>query len=147
MEEGKSYVPEANFTSLVLTLSSSAWVALGKVADPVSGEIKKDLRGAKLTIDLLMMLREKTRGNLSGDEERLLNAIISDLQGNYAETVFEEGKAEKASAGETPSSSSSSGDRTDESLHEKMDRDNMSEQKAAKENSETKNNINHGKEV
>ncbi|MGQ9616640.1 MAG: DUF1844 domain-containing protein [Spirochaetota bacterium] len=147
MGEGKSYVPEANFTSLVLTLSSSAWVALGKIADPVSGEIKKDLRGAKLTIDLLIMLRDKTRGNLSGDEEKLLNAIISDLQGNYAETVFEESKEEKASTAETTSSGSASKDSKGESLQDKMGESNRKEEKAVKENAEDKNNINHGKEV
>ncbi len=99
MAEGGSYVLEATFISLILTLSSSAWVALGKIAEPVSGEIKKDLRGAKLTIDILMMLRDKTKGNLSSDEEKILNAVISDLQGNYAETVFEERKAGEAAAG------------------------------------------------
>jgi hypothetical protein len=82
---------EASFTSLVLMFSSSAWVALGKIADPVSGEVKRDLEGAHAAIELLVMLREKTRGNLGRDEERVLNGVIADLQANYAETVFSEG--------------------------------------------------------
>jgi hypothetical protein len=83
-----SYIPEASFSSLVLTLSSSAWVGLGKITDPLSGEVKKDLKSAKFTIDTLIMLREKTKGNLSEDEGKLLQALIGDLQGNYAEAVF-----------------------------------------------------------
>ena len=84
----ESFVPEASFTSLVLMLSSSAWVSLGKIADPVSGEVKKDVRSAKLSIDTLIMLREKTAGKLDEDEKKLLNVMISDLQANYAETVL-----------------------------------------------------------
>jgi hypothetical protein len=83
----------ASFTSLVVMLSSSAWMGLGKLADPVSGEVKKDLAGARYSIDVLGMLREKTKGNLSREEERLLNGMIADLQANYAEAVFSVGGA------------------------------------------------------
>jgi hypothetical protein len=69
-------------------LSSSAWVSLGKIADPVTGEVRKDLRSAKLSIDTLIMLREKTSGKLDEDEKKLLDVMIGDLQGNYAETVL-----------------------------------------------------------
>lgn len=88
MATNGNYVPEVNFATLVLTLSSSAWVGLGKIADPISGEVKKNLKGAKYTIDVLLMLREKTKGNLSTEEKEVLNGIISELQANYAETVF-----------------------------------------------------------
>jgi hypothetical protein len=94
------YVPEASFSSLVLMLSTSAWVALGKIKDPVSGETKQDLRSAKLSIDTLIMLREKTAGNLDEDEHKLLEVMIGDMQANYAETVLnpekDEGSAEPA---------------------------------------------------
>ena len=103
----ESYVPEASFSSLVLMLSSSAWLGLGKIADPVSGEVRKDLRSAKLSIDTLIMLREKTSGQLDEDEKKLLNVMISDLQANYAETVLHpEGDAGAAEqAGEDTSDS------------------------------------------
>jgi hypothetical protein len=80
--------PDVSFSALVLTLSTSAWVALGKVADPISGEIKQDLNGAKYTIDLLMMLREKTEGNLADEESQFLRSVLGELQANYAEMVF-----------------------------------------------------------
>jgi hypothetical protein len=95
--EDSSYLGEVNFVSLVLTLSSSAWVGLGKIADPISGEIKQDLKGVKYTIDLLLMLREKTRGNLTDDEKKILDSSISELQANFAETVFSK---DDGSAGE-----------------------------------------------
>jgi hypothetical protein len=80
--------PDTVFASLVITLSSSAWIGLGKIEDPVSGGVKKNLKAAKYTIDILIMLREKTEGNLNPEEQRLLNGVIADLQANYAETVF-----------------------------------------------------------
>jgi len=87
----------STFTSLVLSLSSTAWIALGKIADPVTGKINTDLNGAKFSIDTLIMLRDKTKGNLSMDEQKLLDGVIADLQANYAETIFstkEESKTE-----------------------------------------------------
>lgn len=87
----------STFTSLVLSLSSTAWVALGKIADPVTGKINMDLKGAKFSIDTLIMLRDKTKGNLTADEQKLLNGIIADLQANYAETVFSAKQEEKKS--------------------------------------------------
>ncbi len=88
MAENDSNILEAGFSSLVLTLSSSAWVGLGKIADPISGEMKTDLSGAKFAIDTLVMLREKTKGNLTKDEEKILYSVVAELQANYAETVF-----------------------------------------------------------
>jgi hypothetical protein len=88
MAENDSNILEASFSSLVLTLSSSAWVGLGKIADPISGEMKTDLAGAKFAIDTLVMLREKTKGNLTKDEEKILHSVVAELQANYAETVF-----------------------------------------------------------
>ena len=102
MSEDDFAQPDASFSSLVLTLSSSAWVSLGKIADPISGETKQDTKAAKFSIDILLMLRDKTRGNLSDDEHKLLEAVVHDLQANYAEAVFAE--PSKAKAGETGSS-------------------------------------------
>ena len=94
--EDNSYLNEVNFVSLVLTLSSSAWVGLGKIADPISGEIKQDLKGVKYTIDLLLMLRDKTKGNLTDEERKILDGSISELQANFAETVFSKKNEESA---------------------------------------------------
>ena len=78
------------FASLVLSLSSTAWISLGKIADPITGKVKIDLVGARYSIDTLIMLRDKTKGNLTEDENKLLIGALGDLQANYAESVFTE---------------------------------------------------------
>ena len=96
------YGPESSFTTLVITLSSSAWIGMGKVEDPVSGGIRKDLQSAKYTIDILLMLRDKTKGNLEPGEKKLLDEVLADLQTNYAETVFHNGKEKEMGNGSQP---------------------------------------------
>ncbi len=76
-------LPEINFSSFVFSLSTSALLHLGEVADPVTGKVEKDLPLAKQTIDILGMLQEKTRGNLNADEEKLLENILADLRWRY----------------------------------------------------------------
>jgi len=76
-------LPEVNFNSLVFSLSSSALLHLGEIADPNTGEKKKDLALAKHTIDTLAMLKEKTKGNLNEEERRFLESILADLRWRY----------------------------------------------------------------
>ena len=73
------------FVSLVISISSSCWMQLGKVQNPITGKIERDLEGAKLSIDMLEMLKEKTKGNLSADEQRVIETTISDLKLNYVD--------------------------------------------------------------
>lgn len=71
---------EANFSTLTLSIGSSAAMALGLVPNPVSGKTEKDVEVARFNIDLLRMLRDKTKNNLSSDEQTFLDSVISDLQ-------------------------------------------------------------------
>ena len=80
-------LPEINFSSFVFSLSTSALLHLGEVADPITGKIEKDLPLAKQTIDILGMLQEKTRGNLTADEEKLLENLLADLRWRYVREV------------------------------------------------------------
>lgn len=75
--------PEINFTSFLISLSSSAFIHLGDIPDPATGETNKDLSLAKQTIDLLGLLREKTRGNLLEEEEKLFDHLLYDLRMRY----------------------------------------------------------------
>ncbi len=83
------------FFQLVLGLQSAAWMMLGKVANPMTGKVEKNLEGAKLNIDLLLMLQEKTKGNLTGDEEEFLANAIQQLQVNYVDEVKKSALEEK----------------------------------------------------
>ncbi len=81
------------FYQLVMGLHGSAWMALGKVASPVTGGVERNLEAAKATIDTLAMLKVKTVGNLSKEEEGYLSNILQQLQLNYVDEV-DKSKAE-----------------------------------------------------
>ncbi len=74
-----------HFFSLISMFASACWQQLGKMQDKMTGEVNKDLKGAKSTIDMLIMISDKTKGNLTGAEEKLLSDTIASLQKNYAE--------------------------------------------------------------
>jgi hypothetical protein len=78
---------EINFSAFVISLSTQALIHLGEVPNPVSGQVERELGVAKQMIDILGMLREKTRGNLDQGEEKLLEDALYDLRIRYVETV------------------------------------------------------------
>ena len=88
-EEGQKQepvkLPEINFPSFILSLSSSALLHFGDIPDPISGKQERNLPMAKQTIDILGVLKEKTQGNLSNDEEQLLDNLLHDLRIKYVE--------------------------------------------------------------
>jgi hypothetical protein len=85
--EEQARLPEITFASLLVSLSSTAFVSLGSVPDPESGKTEKNLPLAKQTIDLLGMLREKTRNNLTLEEDNLFDHLLYDLRMAYVREV------------------------------------------------------------
>ena len=79
-EKGAAPLPEVNFSSFILSLSSSTLLHLGEIADPQSGEKKKDMALAKQSIDIISLLKDKTKGNLTQEEEKLLDHLLYDLR-------------------------------------------------------------------
>ncbi len=79
----ETLLPEINFSTFIFSLSSSALLHFGEIPDPSSGTKEKNLPMAKHTIDILGMLEEKTRGNLTPDEEQLFKNILYDLRMLY----------------------------------------------------------------
>ncbi len=71
------------FSAFVLSLSTMALAALGQCDDPQLADMPKDPLIARNNIDILIMLRDKTKGNLTEDEDKLLNSLIYDLQMRY----------------------------------------------------------------
>lgn len=69
-----------SFSTLVLSMASSAVLAMGLEKNPHTGEYEKDLNVARFNIDLLAMLKEKTKGNLTPDEKQFIESVVSDLQ-------------------------------------------------------------------
>jgi hypothetical protein len=76
---------EITFASFVVGLSTEALALLGEMPHPATGERIEDLVGAQQIIDIIALLRDKTRGNLSRDEDTLLEAILFDLRMKYVE--------------------------------------------------------------
>ena len=81
----KSELPKMDFTVLVLSLHHSALVHLGDASEPEGGQRSVDLVMARQTIDLLEILLEKTKGNLTGDEERVLGHVLYELRMRFVE--------------------------------------------------------------
>ena len=77
----------ALFLQLVLGLQQAAMVALGKLMNPMSGKIERNLEGARNTIDTLAAIEARTRGNLESDEARVLTQVLTDLRMNYLDEV------------------------------------------------------------
>jgi hypothetical protein len=82
---GDDALPHIDFATFVLSLSHSALMHLGEAPHPDTGSVERNLPLARQTIDLIGMLEEKTRGNLVGEEERLISQILFDLRMRYVE--------------------------------------------------------------
>jgi len=74
---------ELTFSTLILSLSTSVLVSLGELPDPLKNEKNKNLPLAKQTIGIIEMLKEKTKGNLTEEEDRLISNILFDLRLKY----------------------------------------------------------------
>ncbi len=85
---------DLRFLTLVMSLATAAWSQLGKIPHPHTQKIEKDLDQAKISIDFLSMLLEKTKGNLKPKENELLSNTVSDLQLNFADEAGKAGKGE-----------------------------------------------------
>jgi len=80
-------LPEIDFINFIFSLSTSALIQLGEIQDPFSQTLAKNLPLAKQTIDLVGMLKEKTKGNLTPQEERVVESVLYDLRMRYVKTV------------------------------------------------------------
>ena len=71
---------EASFSMLAMSIASSALMSMGLTPDPNTGKTEADKNVARFNVDLLVMLKEKTKGNLTQEESDFLNQILQDLQ-------------------------------------------------------------------
>jgi len=74
---------QVDFSTFIMSLTSSAFYHLGDMPDPSTGKKEVNLPAVQQTIDMLTMLREKTKGNLKEDEKKLLEQLIYELQVKY----------------------------------------------------------------
>lgn len=83
--EEQADLPGIDFATFVLSLSHSTLVNLGDAPNPIDGRRDQNLPMARQTIDLLAVLEQKTAGNLTGEEERVLQQALYDLRLRYVE--------------------------------------------------------------
>ena len=74
------------FMTLISSLASQAWIQLGKIKNPATDKLEKNLEAASMSIDMLSMLKEKTKDNLEDYEVQMLDKSLNDLKMNF---VFE----------------------------------------------------------
>ena len=81
------------FYQIVLTFHAAAWQQLGKTANPFTNKSEVDLQAASLSINMIDSIKNKTRGNLSPQEQKFLEQALSDLKINYMEELKKQEKS------------------------------------------------------
>jgi hypothetical protein len=85
-DAGERGYPPLTFSAFILSLSTSALIYLGQAPDPVSGKTIIDREGARQTIDLIAILKQKTEGNLTPEEASLIESALYDLRMLFIKT-------------------------------------------------------------
>lgn len=74
-----------DFSTLILSFASAAMIGMGAVPDPMTGQIHRDIDIAKQNIDIISLLKEKTKGNLTREEDELLSTILYELRMSFVQ--------------------------------------------------------------
>ena len=91
---------ELLFMQLVMMFQGMALQNLGKVMNPVTNQIERNLEQAKNMIDILGMLDEKTKGNLNDNEQKLMEHVLFELRMNYVDELKKDEAAEEQTSEE-----------------------------------------------
>lgn len=83
---GQENQPDVDFSTLIMSFASAAVISMGKMPDPATGQTSRNPALAKQNIHIIEMLREKTRGNLTRDEETLVENILYELRMSFLES-------------------------------------------------------------
>ncbi|MCJ7497159.1 MAG: DUF1844 domain-containing protein [candidate division Zixibacteria bacterium] len=103
-EENKTQTRVELFFHLVFMFQTAALQQMGKLINPLTKQVERNLEQAKYSIDILELLQEKTKGNLTKEENKYLDNVLFDLRMNY----LEEQKKEEGSPKEEKKPSASS---------------------------------------
>jgi len=77
--------PQLDFFNYIASLGFQTMIFLGEMPNPITNQVEKNLKQAKFLIDTLVILRDKTKGNLTKEEDDLLNGSIYELQLRYVD--------------------------------------------------------------
>jgi hypothetical protein len=73
------------FTQLLYIFYSSAMVAMGKLKNPATDKVERNMEQAKQSIDILELIKTKTKNNVTPDQERMLHGLLTDLRLNFVD--------------------------------------------------------------
>lgn len=76
---------DIGFANLIVSLGTSAMIHMGMIENPATKQKEKDLSSARQEIDLIMMLKDKTKGNLTDPEQKVIDQVIKELQIRYVD--------------------------------------------------------------
>lgn len=100
------------FAQLILSFHGAAWQQMGKITNPMTGKVEQNLEMAKYSIDILGMLEEKTKGNLTDEETKILQQILTELRMNYVEEIKKADSEEKKPDEDAANSDNDKNDKT-----------------------------------
>ena len=91
-EDEEAPIPEVTFSSFIFSLARSAFMHLGEEPHPETGKVEISLPLAKETINIISILEEKTRGNLTPEEDQLIKNMLFALRMKYVEVATKKSK-------------------------------------------------------
>jgi len=98
MPEESKELDDELFAIIVMNFQSSAMISMGKIIHPITKEITRNLNEAKFAIDIINMISNKTKGNLSTGEESLIQTVLTELRLNYIDEVKKDEEVRKQEA-------------------------------------------------
>ena len=91
---------QALFSALLFSLHAAGMQQLGKIVNPMTGKIDRDLEQARATVEMMEMIKRKTGGNRDEFEEKMLSRLLAELQMNYVDEIDKDQKAGTPDAAE-----------------------------------------------
>lgn len=117
-----SDISDPLFVNLVLTLHNAAMLHMGKIKNPISDKVERDMTQAEMSIDMLDMLKKKSDGNLTDEENSILSRTLNELKMNFMDE-----KAKDAKSDSEENTEDNSKDEPDTETSEKEETDNGEE--------------------
>lgn len=123
---------EILFLQLVMTFETAAWQQMGKIKNPLTDKIERDLNQAQLSIDMLDMIKAKTQGNLTDNEVRVLDKTLSELKLNFVDELEKERKEQEKKAQEKAQEQKTSASESEKKEDTKEEKENKADEEKEK---------------
>ncbi|MFC2061438.1 DUF1844 domain-containing protein [Elusimicrobiota bacterium] len=120
---------DISFFNIVISLSQAALVGMGKISNPQNGNIEKHMELARINIDILQMLKDKTKGNLTKKETEVITDTLTNLHLTFADEAKKDAAENKAKSEEAEKTEESDTPEQEEAKPEEADAPEQEEEK------------------